>query len=59
MLNSLMFVFLLHQVIRENVMYQLDRCRRSTIILEAVNRGSLMLVPALYDIETGEVEVLH
>lgn len=40
-------------------MYQLDRCRRSTIILEAVKKGTVMLVPALYDIETGEVEVLH
>jgi carbonic anhydrase len=47
------------QVIRENALYQITRCKRSTIILEAVTKGNLILVPAVYDITTGEVLVIE
>ena len=46
-------------MIRENVLYQVDRCRRSTIILEAVKKGNCILVPAVYHLDTGEVEILE
>lgn len=46
------------QVIRENIRYQLERIERSPIIYEALESGELILVPCLYCIQTGRVEVL-
>ena len=45
-------------VIRENIRYQLERIERSPIIYEALESGELILVPCLYCIQTGRVEVL-
>lgn len=50
---------LLDTVIRENALYQVARCKRSTIILESVKNGNLIVVPAVYDIKTGEVIMLE
>ncbi|GAX73192.1 hypothetical protein CEUSTIGMA_g645.t1 [Chlamydomonas eustigma] len=50
---------MIEQVIRENALYQITRCKRSTIILEAMTKGNLILVPAVYDIRTGEVLVIE
>ena len=45
-------------VIRENIRYQLERIERSPIIYEALESGELILVPCIYCIQTGKVEVL-
>ena len=45
-------------VIRENIRYQLERIERSPIIYDALESGALILVPCLYCIQTGRVEVL-
>lgn len=45
-------------MIRENVYCQIKRCGQSQILSEAVVRGNLLLVPGLYDLNSGEVEVL-
>jgi len=49
---------LIELVIQENVKYQIDRCKRSTIILEAMMKKKLKVVGSVYNLETGEVEML-
>lgn len=48
----------INMVAAENVRYQVYRCKRSTIILEAVKRGKLKVQGALYNLDTGEVELV-
>lgn len=50
---------MIENVIRENALYQIDRIKRSTIVLEAITHGKVMLVPAVYDIKTGEVMIIE
>lgn len=45
-------------VIRENVLHQAERCKRSPIIKNAVDSGQVLIVPCVYNIDTGEVEIL-
>ncbi|KXZ49804.1 hypothetical protein GPECTOR_19g255 [Gonium pectorale] len=49
---------MLDRVVRENVKYQVQRCQRSTIIQEGLNKGSLMLVGAVYDLDNGKINVI-
>ncbi|EFJ42025.1 hypothetical protein VOLCADRAFT_77347 [Volvox carteri f. nagariensis] len=46
------------KVVRENVKYQVQRCQRSTIIQEGIQKRTLMLVGAVYNLETGKVSVI-
>lgn len=50
---------LLDLIIRENVKYQMQRVKRSTIILQAIVEGRCKLVGCVYDLKTGEVEVIQ
>jgi carbonic anhydrase len=45
-------------VIKENIMYQMERIGRSPIIASAIDSGSLLLIPCLYRLHTGEVEIM-
>ncbi|GFR46393.1 hypothetical protein Agub_g7989 [Astrephomene gubernaculifera] len=46
------------KVVRENVKYQIQRCQRSTIIQEGLQRGKVLLAGAVYDLDTGRVHVI-
>ncbi|GLC37668.1 hypothetical protein PLESTB_000800200 [Pleodorina starrii] len=48
----------LENVVRENVKYQIHRCQRSTIIQEGIQKRTLLLVGAVYSLDTGKVNVI-
>lgn len=48
----------INAVSRENVRYQVFRCKRSTIILEAFRDKRLIVQGAMYNLDTGEVELV-
>ncbi|PNW74462.1 hypothetical protein CHLRE_12g485050v5 [Chlamydomonas reinhardtii] len=50
-------VDMLDRVVKENVKYQVQRCQRSVIIQEGLQKGNLLLAGAVYDLDTGKVHV--
>jgi len=48
----------INEVARENVRYQIYRCKRSTIILEAFKNKKCLVQGAMYNLDTGEVELV-
>jgi carbonic anhydrase len=42
-------------VIRENVLYQMQRIQRSKVLLEAMQKNALAVAGAYYDLDTGRV----
>lgn len=44
--------------IKENIIYQMERVGRSPIVSAAMESGSLLLVPCIYKLHTGEVEIM-
>ncbi|GLI59116.1 hypothetical protein VaNZ11_000947 [Volvox africanus] len=48
----------LDMVVQENVKYQIQRCQRSTIIQEAIQKHELLMVGAVYDLDSGIVNVI-
>ncbi|GIL84608.1 hypothetical protein Vretimale_14577 [Volvox reticuliferus] len=48
----------LDMVVKENVKYQIQRCQRSTIIQEAIQKQALLMVGAIYDLDSGKVNVI-
>uniref|UniRef100_A0A7S0VDS3 Carbonic anhydrase n=1 Tax=Polytomella parva TaxID=51329 RepID=A0A7S0VDS3_9CHLO len=47
------------QVVRENTLYQLERCMRSPVISEAIKNGTVKVVGAMYDLESGNVTLIR
>ena len=45
-------------VIRENIIYQMERVGRSPIVAAAIENGALLLIPCIYKLHTGEVEIM-
>jgi carbonic anhydrase len=45
-------------VIKENILYQMERIGRSPTIASAIDSGSLLLIPCLYKLRTGVVEII-
>jgi carbonic anhydrase len=48
----------LDNVVRENVKYQVQRCQRSAIIQEGIQKRMLLLVGAVYNLDTGKITVI-
>lgn len=44
---------------RSHVPFFRTCCRRSTIINDAVMQGKLLVVPTIYDLNTGQVQILN
>jgi carbonic anhydrase len=42
-------------VIRENVLYQMQRIQRSKVLLEAMQRNAVAVAGAYYDLDSGRV----
>ncbi|PNG99886.1 Carbonic anhydrase [Tetrabaena socialis] len=49
---------MLDRVVTENVRYQVQRCKRSVLIREALQERRLLLVGAVYHLDTGRVKVI-
>ena len=49
---------MLDKVVKENVKYQVQRCQRSTIIQEGIQKQTLMLVGGVYNLDTGKINIL-
>lgn len=47
------------EVVKENARYQLQRVLKSSVILQAVQKNQLLVVPAYYDLEQRTVELLE
>ena len=45
-------------VIKENIIYQMERIGRSAIVSAALESGSLLLIPCIYKLTNGEVEIM-
>lgn len=50
---------LLDDVVRENVRYQIERVKRSTVIKEALKRNQVAVVGTVYNLDTGCLEIVQ
>ncbi|KAG2491780.1 hypothetical protein HYH03_009940 [Edaphochlamys debaryana] len=49
---------MMDKVVKENVKYQVQRCQRSVVIQEALRKRQVLLVGAMYNLDTGKVQIL-
>ncbi|KAG2491779.1 hypothetical protein HYH03_009939 [Edaphochlamys debaryana] len=49
---------MLDRISKENVKYQVQRCQRSVVVKQGLEKGSLLLVGAMYNLDTGKVQII-